>query len=180
MEFDKILRTDDLSGYYVDWLDEDIVAGCMKCAEYLIDKHNYNKIIVEHKKLTDGGTEKFKVGIQTRNVDVSKVVSSLQDKRIVEDAGIAMGLLITQWLRPLEFIRVLKMGDGYDYYYIPRDSNEEELIEMTGTEIPGAGTERLRSKIRKFKDKHPDTSGYISVSCFHDKVQIHWGHRNDS
>lgn len=180
MEFDKILRTNDLSEYYVDWLDEDIVVDWMKCAEYLIDKHNYNQIVVEHKKLADGRNEKFKVGIQTRNVDVSKVDNSLQDKRIVEDAGIAMGLLITQWLRPLKFIRVLKTGDGYDYYYLPRDSNEEELIEMTGTEIPDGGTERLRSKIRKFKDKHPKTSGYISVSCFYDKVQIHWGHRNDS
>lgn len=180
MEFDKILHTDDLSEYYADWLDEDLVTDWTKCAEYLIDKHNYNEIVVEHKKLTDGGNEKFNVGIQTQNVDVSKVVNSLQDKRIVEDAGIAMGLLITQWLRPLKFIRVLKMGDGYDYYYIPRDSNEEELIEMTGTEISGGGTERLRSKIRKFKDEYPDTSGYISVSCFHDNVQIHWGHRNDS
>ncbi len=180
MEFDKILRTDDLSEYYVDWLDEDIVVDWMKCAEYLIDKHNYNQIVVEHKKLVGGRNEKFKVRIQTRNVDVSKVANSLQDKRIVEDAGIAMGLLITQWLRPLKFIRVLKTGDGYDYYYLPRNSNEEELIEMTGTEIPDGGTERLRSKIRKFKDKHPDTTGYISVSCFYDKVQIHWGYRNDS
>lgn len=180
MEFDKILRTDDLSEYYADWLDKKVVAEWMVCAEYLIDKHDYNEIVVDHKKLTDGGNEKFKVGIQTRNADVSKVANSLQDKRIVEDAGIAMGLLIARWLRPLKFIRVLKTGDGYDYYYLPRDSNEEELIEMTGTEIPDGGTERLRSKIRKFKDKHPDTSGYISVSCFYDKIQIHWGHRNDS
>ncbi len=180
MEFDKILRTDELSDYYADWLDEDIVADWVKCAEYLIDKHNYNRIVVEHKKLADDRNEKFKVGIQTRNVDVCKVINSLQDKRIVEDAGIAMGLLITQWLRPLKFIRVLQQGDGYDFYYVPYDSNEEELIEMTGTETPGGGRERLNRKIRKFKDKHPDSSGYISVSCFHDKIQIHWGHRNDS
>jgi len=133
IEFDKILRTDDLSKCYTDWLDEDTVADWIKCAEYLIDKHDYNEIIVEHKKLTDGGNEKFNVGIQTRTADVSKVANTLQNNRIVEDAGIAMGLLITQWLKPLKFIRVLKMEDGYDYYYIPRDSNKEELIEMSGT-----------------------------------------------
>ena len=58
------------------------------------------------------------------------------------------------------------------------DGYEEELIEMTGTETPGAGKSRLASKIKKFKFKHPQSSGYISVSCFSDKIQIHWGHRN--
>lgn len=87
---------------------------------------------------------------------------------IVEDAGIAMGLLVTQWLRPC----------GYDYCYLPKDSTEEELIEMTGTEKPGGGNIRLTNKIRNFTIKHPQSSGYISVSCFPDRIQI-WGHRNN-
>ena len=179
MEFDRVLRTDDIFEY-ADWLDEETLVYWMKCVEYLIDKHNYNQIVVKHKKLTDGENEEFKVKVQTRPVDVSKVANTKQGHNIVEEAGIAMGLLVTQWLRPLKFIRVLKRGDGYDYCYLLRDSNKEELIEMTGTEIPDGGIKRLNHKIRKFRDKHPDSSGYISVSCFYDKIQIHWGHRNDS
>ena len=30
MEFDKILHVDNLSEYYAEWLDEDIVADCTK------------------------------------------------------------------------------------------------------------------------------------------------------
>ncbi|MDP3104327.1 MAG: hypothetical protein Q8M95_06940 [Candidatus Methanoperedens sp.] len=177
MGFDKVLNTMDLS-LYQDWLDEDVVAGWMKCAEYLIYKHKYNEIVVKHKKLADGKEEDFLVEIRIRDGDTSKVPNTKQKHDIVEDAGIAMGLLVTQWLRPCTFIRVLKEGDGYDYFYVPKGSNEEELIEMTGTEIPGGGRNRLTKKIRNFAITHPESSGYISVSCFPDKIQILWGHRN--
>jgi len=89
-----------------------------------------------------------------------------------------MGLLTTLWLRPPRSFRVLMQGDGYDYCYLPEDSQEEELIEVTGTEKAGEGDTRLKSKIKKFNIKHPESSGYISVSCFYDKLQIHWGHKN--
>lgn len=177
MGFDKTLCTVDLS-QYTDWLDDEIVFSWMKSVEYLIDKHKFYEIIVKHRKLSDGNDEDFSIKIHTRDVDTSKVVDTKQSHDIVEDAGIAMGLLMTQWLRPCTSFRVLKQGDGYDYCYLPIDSDEEELIEMTGTEIPNAGKTRLASKIRKFSRKHPQSPGYISVSCFSDKIQIHWGHKN--
>ncbi|MFZ3060359.1 MAG: hypothetical protein WA102_11575 [Candidatus Methanoperedens sp.] len=177
MGFDKVIHTTDLSQYN-DWLDEEIVSGWMKSVEYLINKHKYDEIVVKHKKLIDGKEEDFLVEIRTRNVDTSKVPNTKQKHDIVEDAGIAMGLLVTQWLRPCTSFRVLKEGDGYDYRYLPNDCSEEELIEMTGTEISGGGDSRLATKIRNFKIKHPDSSGYISVSCFSDRIQIHWGHKN--
>ncbi len=178
MGFDKVINTMDLS-LYNDWLDEEIVAGWMKSVEYVINKHNYDEIVVKHKKLTDGKEEDLSVEIRTRNIDTSKVNKTKQRHDIVEDAGIAMGLLVTQWLRPCTSFRVLKEGDGYDYCYLPKDSNEEELIEMTGTEKPGGGKIRLTNKIRNFTIKHPQSSGYISVSCFPDRIQIHWGHSNN-
>jgi hypothetical protein len=71
------------------------------------------------------------------------------------------------------------LGEGYDYSYIPTDNNEEEKIEMTATEVPNEGIDRLNLKIKKFNEKFPSSSGYISVSCFPDKIQIYWGHKND-
>jgi len=177
MGFDKTLCTNDLSNY-TDWLDDEIVFSWMKSLEYLINKHKCDEIVLKHRKLSDESDEDFFIEIHTRNTDTSKVINTKQSHDIVEDAGIAMGLLITQWLRPWTCFRVLKRGDGYDYRYFPIDGYEEELIEMTGTETPGAGKSRLASKIKKFKFKHPQSSGYISVSCFSDKIQIHWGHRN--
>ena len=50
MEFDRVLRTDDIFEY-ADWLDEETLVYWMKCVEYLIDKHNYNQIVVKHKKI---------------------------------------------------------------------------------------------------------------------------------
>ena len=158
---------------------DDILASWMICAEYLLEKYKCNNITIQHRKLSDGTHEILKVDIYTRGVDSEKVAYSKQDKDIVEDAGIAMGLLVTQLLRPCIFIRVLKQGAGYDYFYLPSDSPNEELLEMTGTEIPNSGQERLNRKIKKFQTKHPSKSGYISVSCFSDKIQIHWGHRNE-
>jgi len=112
------------------------------------------------------------------NLNTTKVINTIQDNEIVEQAGIAMGLLVSMLVRPCRFIRVLKLGEGYDYRYLPVDSPDEEMIEMTGTEIPNGGEERLNTKIRKFKRDHPLSSGYVSVSCFHDKIQMHWGHKN--
>lgn len=175
MVSDAILKTEDLM-QYSEWLAEDILAGWMVCAEYLLNKYTCNNFNIEHRRLSDDNDEILNVDICTRDIDTSKVAGTKQDKDIVEEAGIAMGLLVTQLLRPCIFIRVLKQGVGYDYYYLPKDSPEEELIEMTGTEIPGSGRDRLNRKIRKFRTKHPSTSGYISVSCFSDKTQIHWGH----
>lgn len=177
MGIDKSLHTMNLS-QYTTWLEHDLVFGWMTVVEYLIEKHKFHNITVRHKKLSDGSNEDFHVKINTRNTDFSKVPNSIQSRQIVEQAGIAMGLLITQWLRPCSSIRVLMDGEGYDYRYLPVDGEDEELIEMTGTEISGGGNGRLNQKIKKFKTKHPLSSGYISVSCFPDKLQIHWGHRN--
>lgn len=174
-----VLSTEDLR-QYTDWLDEEVVISWMKCAEFLIYKYSCKEIIIKHKKLADGDEEEFLVEIQTRNVDISKVTNTIQEDVIVEDAGIAMGLLVTLWLRPWKKFWVLKKGAGYDYRYLPQDSEEEEYIEVTGTEIPNGGRERLNQKIRKFRKMHPGLSGYISVSCFYDKLQIHWGYRNDA
>lgn len=177
MQIDKSLHTMNLS-HNTTWLDHDVVFGWMTVVEYLIEKHKFQNIIVKHKKLSDGSDEEFHVEINTRNSDFSKVPNSIQSRQIVEQAGIAMGLLITQWLRPFSSIRVLMNGEGYDYRYLPVDREEEEMIEMTGTEISGGGNGSLNVKIKKFNTKHPLTSGYISVSSFSDKIQIHWGHRN--
>lgn len=179
MEYNKILSTEDLNNY-TNWLDEDILAGWVKCAEYVLQKHNTKNIIIRHKRLIDGKDEEFKVGIEKRDMDVSKVSNTIQEPDIVENAGIAMSLLVTQLLRPWISFSVTMRKKGYDYSYQPEDSDNEELLEVTGTEMPDEGERRLNTKIKKFKDKHPLSSGYISVSCFFDKVLIHWGHRNDT
>lgn len=177
MGVSKVLSIEDLERYNI-WCDEDLVSSWIKCAEYLIYKYNATEFVIRHKKLSDGQEEEFQVGIKTRNVDTSKIENTIQKNRTIEDAGIAMGLLTTLWLRPPRSFRVLMQGDGYDYCYLPEDSQEEELIEVTGTEKAGEGDTRLKSKIKKFNIKHPESSGYISVSCFYDKLQIHWGHKN--
>jgi|GEM_PF-3158096 len=174
----KDLYMKDLSKYS-EWLDEDILSSFTKNAEYLIEKHSFYSVTLRHKMLNEKESFDYEVKIKTHGLDVSKVPSTLQKNRIIEDAGIAMGLLFTQLLRPFKFFNVLKIGEGYDYSYIPEDNNEEEKLEMTATEIPNEGTNRLNSKIRKFSDKFPDSSGYISVSCFPDRLQIYWGHKND-
>ena len=171
-----VLSTEDLK-QYSEWLQDDLISGWMTCAEYLLRKHECNNFTIRHKKLSDGNEEELKLEVQMRGSDTSKVTNTIQDNEIVEQAGIAMGLLVTSILRPCKFVRVLKLGDGYDYRYLPIDSQDEELIEMTGTEIPGGGKDRLNAKIRKFNSAHPSSSGYISVSCFFDKIQIHWGHK---
>jgi hypothetical protein len=172
-----ILRTEDLK-QYSEWLDDELVGSWMKCVEYLLKKHLCNNFIIKHKKLLNGEFEEIKVNIQIRDSNTSKVTNTIQNNEIVEQAGIAMGLLVSLLIRPCRRIRVLKLGEGYDYRYLPMDSQDEELIEMTGTEVPNGGEERLNTKIRKFKMDHPLSSGYISVSCFHDKIQMHWGHKN--
>lgn len=177
MGSDKILSTEDLEICNA-WLEEDVIHAWMKCAEYLINKYKIDELVIRHKRLSDGNEEEFKVGIHTRKLTEPKVIKSIQTKRIVEDAGIAMGLLMTLFLRNPADIRVVMEGEGYDYRYIPHDSREWELIEITGTEVPGSGKQRLNDKIRKFKSKHPGSAGYISVSCFCDKLQLHWGHKN--
>jgi hypothetical protein len=179
MVSNQAIKTEDLKLYYSDWLAEDVLAGWTICAEYLLNKYKCDNITIAHKKLSDGSDEAISVDVSTRGLETEKVAHSKQEKDIVEDAGIAMGLLVTQLLRPCIFIRVLKQGAGYDYYYLSEDSPDEELLEMTGTEIPNSGQERLRRKINKFRTKHPSTSGYISVSCFSDKIQIHWGHKSE-
>ena len=134
---------------------------------------------LRHKKLNETESFDYEVKIKPRGLDTSKIPYTLQRNRIIEDAGIAMGLLFTQLLIPFKFFNVLKIGDGYDYFYISEDNNEEEKLEMTATEVPNEGAKRLNSKIRKFSDKFPSSSGYISVSCFPDRLQIYWGHKND-
>jgi len=174
----KDIYMKDLSKYS-EWLDEDILSSFRKNAEYLIKKHTFYNVTLRHKKLNEKESFDYEVKIKTHGLDVSNVPSTLQKKRIIEDAGIAMGLLFTQLLRPFKFFSVLKIGEGYDYFYISEDNNEEEKLEMTATEVPNEGTNRLESKIRKFSDKFPSSSGYISVSCFPDRLQIYWGHKND-
>lgn len=165
---------------YSAWLDEDILLGWVKCAEFLIQKYGFYNVSFQHKKLSNGDQEVLNIEIKVRDVDTTKVPSSKQGKDITEAAGIALGLLITSWLRPCKQIRVMYEGGGYDYYYTPIDSENEELIEMTGTEKPNHADKRLKEKINKFKKKHPGSSGYISVSSFYDKIQIHWGHKDDT
>jgi hypothetical protein len=173
----EVLSTGDLNKYSELGLDVNLIGVWIKCAEFLINKHSYNRIIIRHKKLSDGSTEELQVDVRTGELDTSKLPNSIQERPIIEMAGIAMGLLVTQLLRPCKSIRVLKSGDGYDYIYMPKDTEIEELIEMTGTESPGAGQDRLNRKLSKFIKYHPTTKGYISVSCFYDKVQLHWGHK---
>jgi hypothetical protein len=168
----------DLSKYS-EWLDEALLSSFTKNVEYLIKKHDFYDVILRHKKLNEGDYFDYSVEIKTLGLNISKVPYTLQRKRITEEAGVAMGLLVTQSLRPIKFVRVLKEGEGYDYTYISEDSNEEEKLEMTATEVLNEGTNRLNSKIRKFSDKFPGSSGYISVSCFPDRLQIYWGHKND-
>ena len=168
----------DLSKYS-EWLDEVLLSGFTKNAEYLIKKHDFYDVILRHKKLNEEDYFDYRVEIKTLGLNISKVPYTLQRKRITEEAGVAMGLLVTQLLRPIKFMRVLKEGEGYDYTYISEDSNEEEKLEMTATEVLNEGTNRLNRKIRKFSDKFPGSSGYISVSCFPDRLQIYWGHKND-
>jgi len=176
---DKRLHTTDLL-QYKGWLEEDLIIGWIVCAEYLIKKHECHKLNLQHKKLTNGSSEDLRIHIKTREKDTSKVPYSRQKKPIIEEAGIAFGLLMTLFLRPFSEFKVVMEGEGYDYYYIPQGRKEEELLEVTATEIPGEGKNRLSSKIRHFRRKHPNKSGYISVTCFPDKLQIHWGHRNET
>jgi hypothetical protein len=178
MQDKKDLYMKDLSKYS-EWLDGDILDSFTKNAEYLIKKHKFYNVILRHKKLNEEDYFDYNVKIKTLGLNISKVPNTLQRKRITEDAGVAMGLLVTHSLRPIKFMRVLIQGEGYDYSYISEDSNEEEKLEMTATEVPNEGTNRLNSKIRKFTDKFPGSSGYISVSCFPDRLQIYWGHKND-
>lgn len=173
----KIFKTDDLK-QYLRWCDEDVVTLWMKCADYLLNKYETKEFIIKHRKLRDGTEEEFLVAINTRVIDTSKLTKSIQKKPIVEAAGIGMSLLTTLWLRPPKKFSVTMEGEGYDYHYLPEDSQEEELIEITGTEIKGGGEARLKEKIRKFETAHPKSLGYVSVSCFYDKLLIHWGHRN--
>ena len=177
MKASKVFSTEDLKQYFT-WCDEDVVTLWMKCADYLLNKYDAKEFLIKHKKLLDGTEEEFLVSINTRLVDTSKIPKSIQKKPIVEAAGIGMGLLTTLWLRPPRKFSVTMEGEGYDYRYLPEDSQEEELIEVTGTETPGEGEIRLRAKIRKFERDHPKTLGYVSVSCFYDKLLIHWGHKN--
>lgn len=174
----KSLYMRDLSKYS-EWLDKDILFSFAKNAEYLIKKHSFYNVILRHKKLNENKSFDYEVKIETLGLDISKVPYTSQRNRIIEDAGIVMGLLVTQWLRPFKFFRVLMLGEGYDYSYISTDNNEEEKIEMTATEVPNEGINRLNLKIKKFNEKFPGSSGYISVSCFPDKFQIYWGHKND-
>jgi hypothetical protein len=143
MVSNQAIKTEDLK-LYSDWLAEDVLASWTICAEYLLNKYKCNSIIIEHKKLSDGSDEAISVDVSTRGLETEKVAHSKQEKDIVEEAAIAMGLLVTQLLRPCIFIHVLKQGAGYDYYYLSADSPDEELLEVTGTEIPNSGQERLR------------------------------------
>jgi hypothetical protein len=174
----KDLYMKDLSKYS-EWLDRDILSSFTKNAEYLIKKHNFYNVKLRHKKLNEEDYFDYEAEIKTLGLNISKVPYTLQRNRITEEAGVAMGLLVTQSLRPIKFMRVLILGEGYDYSYISEDNDEEEKLEMTATEVPNEGTNRLNSKIRKFSDKFPGSSGYISVSCFPDRLQIYWGHKND-
>jgi len=89
-----ILRTEDLK-QYSEWLDDDLVGGWMKCAEYLLKKHSCNDFIIKHKKLSNGELEEIQVDIQTRNSNTTRVTNTIQDNEVVEQAGIAMGLLVS-------------------------------------------------------------------------------------
>jgi hypothetical protein len=164
---------------YSEWLDSDILSSFTKNAEYLIKKHEFYDVILWHKKLNEDDCVEYTVEIKTLGLNVSKVENTSQRNRIIEEAGVAMGLLVTQSLRSIKFMRVLLQGEGYDYSYISGDNEKEEKIEMTATEVPNEGTNRLNSKIRKFSDKFPGSSGYISVSCFPDRLQLYWEHKND-
>jgi hypothetical protein len=177
MKVSKVFSTEDLT-QYLAWCDEDVVSFWMKCADYLLNKYDAKEFLIKHKKLKDGAEEEFLVAINARMVDTSRVPKSIQKKPIVEAAGIGMGLLTTLWLRPPKKFSVTMEGEGYDFRYLPEDSQEEELIEVTGTEKPGEGEKRLRAKIIKFEKKYPNSLGYVSVSCFYDKLLIHWGHKN--
>lgn len=168
----------DLSKYS-EWLDEDILSSFRKNAEYLIKKHDFYDVTLRHKKLDEEKSSDYGVKIETLGLDTSKVPYSLQKNRIIEDAGIALGLLFTQLLRPFEFFNVLKIGEGYDYIYLSTDNNEKEKIEMTATEVPHGWEKRLNTKISKFNTKFKGSSGYISVSGFPDKLQVYWGHKNE-
>ena len=174
----KDIYMKDLSKYS-EWLDEDILSIFRKNAEFLIKKHEFYNITLRHKKLNEEESFDCEVKIKTLGLDTSKVPYTLQENRVVEDAGIALGLLFTQLLIPFEFFNVLKIGEGYDYTYLSTDNNKKEKIEMTATEVPNGWKKRLNSKIRKFNTKFKCSSGYISVSGFPDKLQVYWGHKNE-
>lgn len=107
----KDIHMKDLSKYS-EWLDEDILSSFTKIAEYLIEKHSFYNVTLRHKKLNEKESFDYEVKIRTHGLDVSRVPSTLQKKRIIEDAGIAMGLLFTQSLRPIKFMRVLIQEKG--------------------------------------------------------------------
>ena len=126
MATNGVLSIEDLE-QCSQWLQEELVSGWMICAEYLLKKHKCDHFTIKHKKLSDTNVEELQVEIQIRNSDTSKITNTIQDNEIVEQAGIAMGLLVTSILRPFRFVRVLKLGEGYDYRYLPVDSQKEEL-----------------------------------------------------
>ena len=173
-----MLSTVNLNECITSSFDEAILNGWIKCAEYLLHKHNIESMVIKHKRLNDGYEEEFLISIIKRSSDVSKVSKSKQEHAIVEDAGIALGIMITEMIRPVIMFRVLNRYDGYDYGYFSDDNDEEEFLEVTGTEKPNEGIHRLHTKIRKFKEKFPQSAGYISVSCFCEKLLIYWGHKN--
>ena len=89
---------------YSEWLDEDILSSFRKNAEYLIKKHTFYNVTLRHKKLNEKESFDYEVKIKPRGLDTSKVPYTLQRNRIIEDAGIAMGLLFTHSLRHIKFM----------------------------------------------------------------------------
>ncbi len=160
---------------YKDFLDEDLLKVWAKCAEYLIKKYKSNPLQLTHKHIENKTLSKENININLQNFNISKIPYSSQQHDITEYAGIAMGLLFSLYCRPWKLFRVLKRGKGYDYYYIPINKECWENIEMTASQVPNEANKRLQAKIQKFSKKFPDTSGYISVSCFPDKTQYFWG-----
>jgi len=178
---DAIIDTANISKYH-EYLDESLLVGWTKCAEYLIEKHDCYQLNVGHKSIENGTYNEHLFKIKTQKSDTSKIPNTAQSVDIVEWAGVVMGLLITQLIRPWKFFKVEKRGGGYDYCYIPLDSdnNEYEYIEMTATETPNGAKNRLNNKIEKFSEKFPGKLGYISVTCFPDKLQFFWAQKNDT
>jgi len=173
---EQSLKIEDLE-IYSEWVDDSLIPVWEKCLEYLINEHECYSVDVNYKKINENNENNFRVNLKPSQMNYNKLPDTIQRKDIVELAGIGMALLITNHLMDLEDFRVCILGEGYDYIFETNNDGSTNL-EISATEMANAANQRLNKKINKFENKHPDTEGYISVSCFPDNLHIYWGHNN--